>query len=190
MTDITEFLTKHPLDRRTGQFAKDELEAYKDKLPQELYEFLEQEQKSVYGNGFFRTVSPKDFHDVLNNWGLDGKNCHAFLRSSFGCVEFFSKDKYYRFNPHLGIANANCPNDLDFLLNAVLTNTTNLEIGFCYDLHFKHHAALPELRDDEMYALVPAVPLGGSKETSRIEVVKMDVQLDILAQLYDHRTSE
>ncbi|NDI98948.1 hypothetical protein GWA97_07665 [Flavobacterium sp. LaA7.5] len=70
---------------------------------------------------------------------------------------FFLKDKYYRFNSHLGIANSNCPNDLDFLLNAVLTNTTNLEIGFCYDLHLQN-ATLPELKEDEMYTLVPAFP--------------------------------
>ncbi len=190
MTDITEFLDKHPLDRRAGQFAKDELESYKDKLPQELYEFLEQEQKSVYGNGFFRTVSPKDFHDVLDNWGLDGKNCLAFLKSSFGCIAYYHNEKYYVLNPHIALDTTITGNIFDMAFNVILSNTTSLSVGFYYDLHLQHHAALPKLRDDEMYTLVPAIPFGGSKETSRIEIVKMEVQLDILAQLYDHKTSE
>jgi hypothetical protein len=190
MIDIIEFRTKHPLDKKPGNFNEDELKQYKDKIPEELFQFLEQEQKSVYGNGFFWTVSPKDFHEIFSNWGLDGQNCYAFLKSSFGCIEYFYNNKYYRFNPHLGIANANCPNDLDFLLNEVLVNTTNLEIGFCYDLHLKYKDALNKINEDEIYTLVPSIPLGGSKETSRIEVVKMDVQLDILAQLYNHETSD
>lgn len=109
MTDITKFLTKHPLDKKVGQFAEGELEAYRDKIPDELYQFLQQEQKSVYGNGFFRTVSPKDFHDVFTNWGLDGDNCHAFLISSFGCIEYYYDNDYCGFNPHTGTAHANSP---------------------------------------------------------------------------------
>lgn len=121
---------------------------------------------------------------------MDGHNCYAFLKSSFGCLEFFYNNKYSRFNPHLGVSNANCPNDLDFLLNEVLINTTNLEMGFCYDLHLKYKDTIGELKEDEMYTLVPSIPLGGSKETSNIEVVKMDVQFDILAQLYNNRASD
>ena len=189
MTDITDFLDTHPLDKRTGQFAANELETYREKIPQELYDFLEQEQKSIYGNGFFRTVSPKDFHDVFDNWGLDGKNCFAFLRSSFGCIAYYHKEKYYVLNPHIALNTTISGNLFDLALNLVLCNTTSLSVGFFYDLHLQY-ATLPKLNEDEMYTLIPALPLGGSKETSKIEVVKMEVQLDILAQLYDHRTSE
>lgn len=79
---------------------------------------------------------------------------------------------------------------LGLLLNLALVNTTNLEIGFCYDMHLKHRSTLPELKEDEMYTMVPALPLGGDMETSRIETVRRDVQLDILAQLYNHKTTE
>lgn len=190
MTDITDFLMTHPLDARTGQFPLNELEAYKHKLPQELYEFLQQEQKSVYGNGFFRTVSPKDFHDVLGNWGLDGNNCHAFLVSSFGCIAYYHNEKFYVLNPHIALSTTITGNIFDLAFNIVLCNTTSLSVGFYYDLHMQHRGTLSELKEDEMYTLIPAIPLGGSKETSKIEVVKMEVQLDILAQLYGNKTSK
>jgi hypothetical protein len=191
MIDIEKFKTKHPLDKKIGDFKEDELQPYKDKIPEEVYKFLEQEQKSIYGNGFFRTVSPNDFHDVFTNWGLDGQNCYAFLRSSFGCIEFYYDGDFYRLNPHAGSNFINSPGKyFSILMNLALCNATNLEMGFCYDLHLQHKDTLGELKDDEMYTLVPSIPFGGSKETSRIEVVKMDVQLDILAQLYNHQTTD
>jgi hypothetical protein len=190
MIDIEKFKTKHPLDKKIGNFKDNELEPYKGKIPEEVFLFLGQEQKSIYGNGFFWTVSPNDFHDIFTNWGLDGKNCYAFLRSSFGCIDFFHSDKYYVLNTHSGLCTTISGNNFNLAFNLILCNTTSLAVGFCYDLHLQHKDTLGELKDDEMYTLVPSIPFGGSKETSRIEVVKMDVQLDILAQLYDHQTTD
>ena len=80
MIDIEKFTIKHPLEKRIGNFKENELEQCIGKIPDEVFQFLKQEQKSIYGNGFFWTVSPLDFHDVFTNWGLDGQNCFAFFK--------------------------------------------------------------------------------------------------------------
>jgi hypothetical protein len=188
MVNLEDFLEKNPRNRGVGNFVN--LEIIKNKLPLDLYDFLVQEQKATYGNNFLWTVSPFDWHEILNNWGLDGKNSYAFLRSSFGCLAFFCKDTYYALNVHEGSCNSLSSNNFDLLFNLVLCNSTNLKGAFCYDLHINNIDNLPILNEDEMYTLVPAIPLGGSFETSKIEVVKMNVQLDILAQLYNHQTTK
>jgi hypothetical protein len=190
MKDLTNFLDNNPRGQKVRNFSENELLNYKNSKLQEIYEFLEKEGKCFYNGRFFSTVLPSDYHDIFDNWGLDGKNCFAFLRSSFGCIEYFFNENFYRFNPHDGSSSANCGNRFSMLMNFVLTNTTNLNIGFCYDLHTKNIQHLPVLKEDEMYTLVPAIPLGGSFETSKIEVVKMNVQLDVLAQLYNHKTTK
>jgi len=190
MNNIENFTAKHPLDKRTGSFEDNELQQYEGKVPEELLQFLKQEQKSVYGDGFFWTVSPKDFHDTFTNWGLDGENCFAFLRSSFGCIAFYSADKYYVLNPHLGLCTTISGNSFNVVFNLILCNTTSISTGFFYDLHLKYKDTLQELQADEIYTLVPSIPLGGDRQTSKIEIVKIDVQLDILAQLYNHRATD
>jgi hypothetical protein len=187
MVELSDFLNKNPLSRKIGKFSVEELNI--SECPIELIDFLTQEQKNSYGNNFFWTISPSEYHDVLNNWGLDGKNCFAFLRSSFGCITFFSKQKYWCLNCQDGSCNPICGNHFDMLMNMVLCDSTNLNVGFCYDLHLKYCDNLPELKEDEMYTLVPALPLGGDMETSKVQVVKLKVQLDILAQLYNHKTT-
>lgn len=190
MIALKEFLEFNPLDKKIGTFPERELLELKGKIPTDLLEFLNQEQKSIYGNGFFWTILPADYHDILNNWGLDGDNCYAFLRSSFGCIVYWSNEKCYGLNVQDGSNNPITGNDITRLFNFTLTWDINLEVGFCYDLHIEHRDNLPELKEDEMYTLVPSLPLGGDRETSKVEVVKIREQLDILAQLFDHKTTD
>lgn len=189
MIVLKEFLELNPLDKREGDFPEKEILALKDKIPVDLYDFLKQEQKSVYGNGFFRTVLPTDYHGILNNWGLDGNNCFAFLRSSFGCIAFYYKNKCYAFNPQEGENLVITGSDFNRLFNFSLSWDMNLNGGFCYDLHLQNINKLAELKEDEMYTLVPSLPLGGDRETSKVVIVKMKEELDILAKQFNHKTT-
>jgi hypothetical protein len=188
MIELKEFLETNPVKKKLGKFSEKDLAGLKGKIPDDLLVFLEHEQKSVYGDDFLWTVSPFDFHDVLSNWGLDGQNSYAFLRSSFGCLAYFYKNDFYVLNPQEGINTILGDDDVNLLFNLSLAYTGNLEEGFFLDVHNRCKKNMSVLKEDEMYTLVPPVTSGGDRETSKIEIVKMKEQLDKLAQLFDHKT--
>lgn len=49
---------------------------------------------------------------------------------------------------------------------------------------------MPQLEQDEIYAIIPSLPLGGGQETSKLEVVKMREHLAILSELYGNNIED
>ncbi|MCD6068271.1 MAG: hypothetical protein K0S33_3097 [Bacteroidetes bacterium] len=190
MIPLSEFLEMNPFKKRVGSFDEQELSGLEGKIPAELLEFLRQEQRSVYGDDFFRTELPADFHDILNQWGLDGKNAYVFLRSSFGCLAYFYNNDFYVLNPQEGINTILGDNSVDLLFNLSLAYSGNLEEGFFYDVHSRHKANLPDLQPDEMYTLVPPVTAYGDRETSKVELVNMKTELLRLARSFGKKTTD
>jgi hypothetical protein len=190
MIEIQDFLEANHLDNRLGNFSDKTWSKIKDATPEKIIDFLKQEQRSVYGKGFLWTVFPSDYHELFTNWGLEGSECYAFLRSSFGCIAYYYDGKFYSLNPIKGRNYKMTGENIDFFLNFILSFDINLSLCFCQDLHIKYRESLPYLQEDEMYTLIPALPFGGDLETSKVEVVKMMEQLDILAQMYDHKATE
>jgi hypothetical protein len=190
MISLPDFLEVNPLKKRLGSFAENELTDLEGKIPAELLDFLRQEQQSVYGDDFFWTVLPADFHDILDQWGLDGQNSYAFLRSSFGCVAYFYNDAFYVLNPQEGVNTILGPNYVNLLFNLSLAYIGNLEQGFFHDVHSRERSNLPDLQPDQMYTLVPAVTANGDRETSKAKVTDMKTQLLHLAQSFGNKTSD
>ena len=70
-------------------------------------------------------------------------------------------------------------------MNLMLTSDSILESCY-FDIYEKHKTG-NQLQYDEIYALLPALPIGGSFETSKYEVVKMREHLGFLAQLFGNQ---
>ncbi|MCX6218603.1 GAD-like domain-containing protein [Spirosoma sp.] len=184
MVNYDEFLEEHIPKRQFGYFSDSELQGMTEKLPDEIVQFLTSEGICSYSNNFLWTTSPGHFNGVLAQWGLNESTCIPFLRTAFGAFIYYNRrnKKIYLLDPLLGRM-MDLAEDLDDLLNMMLMLDTILENGFFIN-QFKHLSVdVQTLQPDEIVALFPALPLGGSFETSKEEVVKMKEHLILLAQL-------
>lgn len=188
MASYDQFKTKFPEKKILRSFTNDEISALDKKLPKEIVEFLSEEGLSSYANGLLWTTHPESFYSILSEWGLDGNKCHAFLRTAFGgCIYYFRK-KFYSFDSLTGTIN--CLNDdIYTLLNVYLTFDFLLQDTWHLD-QIKNDIIIRQLKQDEILALVPALPLGGSFETSKFEIVKMFEHQNFLAQLFNNKVNK
>ncbi|MBL4593905.1 MAG: hypothetical protein JKX68_08830, partial [Flavobacteriales bacterium] len=90
--EIAKFLEKFPRNKRLGSISSELLSSLESQVSEELYEFLKNEHRTVYGDNFFWTVNPEDYSEVLNYWGIKGKNCYVLMRSSFGSLVYVDMD--------------------------------------------------------------------------------------------------
>ncbi len=179
------FKNRHyPQKKHIRFYSEDEIAYINKNLPEGIAEFLEIEGLCSYSNGFLWTTSPDAFHQALDQWGLKGAKCFVFMRSAFGACIFFSRKEFFYLDPLEGRIvslgdDAYMVLDIFLIMDAILTN------GLFED-YFKNLKNDPSLlHQDEIFAFVPALPLGGSFESSKVEIVKMFEHLAFLAQLFD-----
>lgn len=182
MITYEEFREVHHSKNQFGVFTDKELSALAEKLPLDIVNFLKEEGRCSYSNQIIWTCHPNEFYEILSQWGL-GKNCHAFIRTAFGGCIYYSRKNFYSFDSIKGTIN-NLNDEVYTLINVFLT--FNFLLNHTWHLNIlDSRKNLPLLKPDEIYALVPALPLGGSLENSQLEVVKMFEHLSFLAQLFD-----
>lgn len=157
-------------------------------VPKDVIDFLEIEGLSSYANGFMWTLIPNEYHRILTAWGMDGEKCFAFLRSAFGALVFYFEKQFYYLDP-LGGRIISIGDDFYFLLNYMIRSETILENGFFENYYLTLPLPKDALEPDEVFAFVPALPIGGNPETSKIEIVKMKEHLYFLAQLFDGKAT-
>lgn len=184
MPDYSGFHSRHTVSRDFRKFSAEELAVAEKKLPAEVIDFLRTEGRVTYSEDFLWTVLPNDldFTGMYDEWGLPGSACHTFMRSALGVCLYYREGNYYYLNPVTG-ANGILYDDFDFIINTYMIMDTFINDNFAYP-HYIHLAAgKPALKEDEIYGFVPALVLGGSYETSTLEVVKMFEHMAILASL-------
>ena len=185
MSDIDEFLAANPRSRRIREYTAEELERLNDeRIPADVRDFLRAEGAASFHDDFFWTTLPDEQRESLKVWGLDSNGCTAFLRTALGSICYVRRGKVGRLDPVSGYA---YPGRHDFreFMNVVLTMDVIWESMY-FDIYQQKKTERP-LEYDEIYGLVPALPLGGSVTTSRLEVVKMREHLSILAQLFGNK---
>ncbi len=188
MCDLTDYLEANPRSKKLRAFTETEIQEMRDsKVPDEIIDFLNAEGLSNYKNNFYETTLPQWQTETLNFWGLKGKQCFAFLKTAFGGIFYFHKEKIYRLNPFTGNT---VRSDFDFCnyLNVLMT-IDEIANSCYYDIYEKNNSG-EQLKPDEIYGLFPALQMGGSFETSKYEVVKMHEHLGFLAQLFDNKVKK
>ncbi len=193
MVDITKFLERHP-KVKYGAFNPVKISQLRGKIPTILVEFLENEGRAIFG-GMFRTVLPESYHEILIDWGLPGSDCYVIMTSVFGNLIYFYNDGLYGLNPNTGIYGAFMDSgdpevDFSVMMNNHLVMDLILNSDFMFPLFEKYQGILRKPNENEVYALRPSIPEGGSPESSEMEVVDLAKHLSILAQLYDNRAIE
>lgn len=191
MIELDEFRNTFPASKKLGSFPDEDLAQLEGEIPNDLLEFLKAEQRCTYADNFLWTVLPSEYHEVLSNWGIDGNNAYVFFRTSFGGLIYLFGDACYAFNPHNGEAlTFGGISDFYYNFNLGITYDYLLNTYLYFDLHKKIYGNHAELLEDEIYSFTPALALGGTPDTARIDIVKMKEHLDILSQLHDNMITE
>lgn len=190
-TDFSTFKSRHVVSKQFGKFTEKEIASIKGKLPEEVIIFLKQEGRSTFSNDFLWTVLPGDleFSDMFEQWELPGKECYVFLRTALGVCIYYYQGNYYYFNPLKGI-NGQMFEDFNFVINTYLIMDVFIVDNFGYDHFIRLSKGKPQLKFDEMYGLFPALPLGGSYDTSILEIVKMYEHMVFLAELFGNKVKQ
>lgn len=173
----------YPNKKQYGYYSDEILNKMRNDLPDAIVEFLQTEGICSYANNFMWTASPYDYHQALSAWGLKGIKCFTFFRSAFGACIYFHKNEYFYLDPIEGRI-LSLDDDAYMLLNYSLTMDIILNNGFFKDYFDNIKADTQLLNVDLSFSFNPAIPLGGSFETSKIEVVKTYEHLIFLAQLF------
>ncbi len=155
-----------------------------------MLEFFKTVGRCTFGHGFWSTFYPLDIdaQALFKSWGFQNGDYYIFMKTCFGAILYFYKEKYYYLNPITGeykrmMSRLSMAFDGFLLLDSIRAD-------FMYDYYLKQRDRLPTLKYDEIYMFVPALPIGGSKETSKLEVGKMFEHLCFLAELYDNEAQE
>jgi len=185
MCSIDDFLAANPRSRKIKTIDEQAIVALlKQQAPADMVEFLQQEGIATYRDDFFCTTVPQDYFDVLSEWGLKGAECFTFLKTAFGSLCFSLKGKIFQLDPLNGYLYKGRFDFCNFM-NLLAPMDSFME-GCYFDIYQGIKKKHP-LASDEIYGLVPALPLGGSFEKSAFEIVKVREHLSILAQLFDNK---
>ena len=152
------FLAEHGRTRSFGAFTQEEVAALHKLLPQDAADFLAEEGRASFAQGFFATVHPQDAAGVLPSWGIKTKGASVFLRSAFGACVYAVKNQYYYLDPLLGRI-ISLDDDLYLILNYSLRLDAILDNGFFRE-HYLPHAELGKtLTPDQILGFVPRAEL-------------------------------
>ncbi|MCP3139447.1 T6SS immunity protein Tdi1 domain-containing protein [Pyxidicoccus xibeiensis] len=153
-------------------------------IPAELRTYLDTVQRNSYADGFFQFVSADYCRPYFSLWGLDPAHCLGFLKCGFGHVVFYHEGQYKALNPvHNCIDEVGTEGDLEFVMDTLLCDREGLEASYFIDVY---EAAFPRLgapASSEMYAFVPALGLGGSRDATAVEKKPMRTEMAILARI-------
>lgn len=152
--------------------------------PPELRELLQTFGQNVYAQGFFRFVVPAQFRGYTSLWNLPPERCVPFMKCAFGHIILFHDHMYKAINPvHNNVDELAGEGELDFVMDILLTDRPALESSFLIDLYEQSVGRLGIPSENEIYALVPALRLGGPRAAQRVERLKMLPEMQILSQL-------
>ena len=150
------------------------------RIPDVMRMILQKDGWCSYREQIFWICDPDDWTPAARAWLPESPSAQVLGRSSFG--DLFILDKTFWLTlPHQSAAIMSTGNSNWFFGRTATSKTFMLQSGLRQ--HRAAQAGAGPLEWDEMYTYVPALALGGSEKTSKVERVKAREQLVILSQL-------
>jgi hypothetical protein len=155
-------------------------------VPRDLREVLERVGTNTYADGFFRFGHEAEFEQYIALAGLDPSECQVFLKCAFGDLIFYHRGnkQYQVLNPIQNVVDIlGDAQDLGFVMDIALCDRPALENSFMIDVYEEAFPRLGAPGVEEMYAFVPALKLGGSRDAANVQKLPMRSEMRILLQL-------
>jgi hypothetical protein len=177
------FLNINPLDKIIEKINVDSLGDNTQKiLGSDIIELYRKYGISSFGKGLIQTIHPIKSQHILEGWGVPWRECYPILKSSFGTIYFIYKTKLGYLVPiYKEIEFGEM--EIDLVFDLVLADTIALNNACFKDIHDQVYPRLGIVDNDEIYAFVPALALGGERSAKNVEKVKMKEHFIFLSQL-------
>ena len=177
------FLLTNPLDHVIEKIDRDKFDLETKKIfGEDLLDFYDKYGKSSFGKGLIQTLNPLTSQYLLEGWQVPTVPYYPIIKTSFGSIYFKMEHFIGCLDPVHKEIETNIAN-IKVLLNLLLSDDEYLNSSCLKDIHKQVYPRLGMLEEDEIYAFVPALALGGARSADNVEKVKMKEQLLLLSQL-------
>ncbi|QBP77090.1 DUF1851 domain-containing protein [Herbaspirillum huttiense] len=201
--DFTYFISKFGEATKCTTVPTASFEKWRNKLPDQLLKYWEQEGWCEYANGLFCTVNPDDYEDLVDEWlaetGLDEiDSFHVIARTAFGdlyvCGEKTGRSVTIAcaLNMVSALQNelkAKTKEDLDYSIRSLFAFSKPARFDIKDEdgqpLFERARSKLGPLEPHEIYGFEPAIVLGGKILLENLAKVNANVHLTILRQFAD-----
>jgi hypothetical protein len=138
----------------------------------------------TYARGFWAFLPPARLARWMAPWDLHASTCLPFLKGGFGQIVFLQGADCKVLNPVFNTIDVlGAADDLGFVMDILLCDRPSLESSFLIDLYEAVWPRLGDPGDDEIYALVPALRLGGPRDAAHVQLRPMASEMPLLAQI-------
>lgn len=160
---------------------------YETKLPSFLIEMWKENGLSHFNDGFWLTVNPNDYSEIMSWFVSNPSDKIPVLRTAFGGLIYLDlkpQDEftYFYLCP---IKNQVIPlsDRLEDVFNSWLTTDFLYEPLMFYPVYHQARLRLPIVKPDECYGFVPAIGLGGELNASNVTIQNLKAHLNLLSQI-------
>jgi hypothetical protein len=176
------FKNVFPEKKKFRSLTAEELDFFRGHFPEDLVSFLEEEGYCSYGDGFFHFVNPKDYEKVLSEWKQVPAGHLVFCRTGMGNLITWNGDQVCILHVYSGYFSDISESMFDFFKFS-LGDTQFVEKTLFKKLFDEAKNRLGELEEDECYAFVPALALGGNETAENLHKMKINESMNLLSQL-------
>lgn len=142
-----------------------------------------------FSQGLLWLVNPEDLAEPVTEWlGTDGSGAHAFVRTAFGDVIFWTDHGIFFLDVNHE-AVFEMTKDIDIVFHFSLCDDDYLDNAIGRKLFREALRRLGPLEFDECYGFVPAIALGGPGTVETLKKVKVREYLSILAQIHQRKAN-
>lgn len=178
------------------------VEAYRNKLPEQLFTYWRAFGACGFHNGLFWIVNPAEYQDQLDSW-LEGTafekrtDLSVITRTAFGVFYVWGKGKgvVMKIDPSVSLISHRVENDA----LSLTVEKENMEMRYFWGargiedvdetdeddkpLFGKALKKLGPLKSDEMYGFSHRLALGGKELLGNLDIVKLGVYHDLAQQM-------
>jgi hypothetical protein len=182
MTVFEDFRKKHSTSHCVS-VSEESFRKYQGKLPEAVIELWREDGWCAYSKGLIFFVNPDDFDAILQEWLDDPAEACVFARTGFGDLLIWNGNAVYKLYVHLGTY-GRLMRSVESYVETRMVDKADLEESLDLSLFNQATKKFGVLASDECFTFVPALALGGEPTIEKVEKVKMQEQLLILAQLH------
>jgi len=163
-------------------FTLQDEERLAERLPPEVIELLKADGFASYGEQQLWSVDPDDLGELVLPWKAGAEAAIPIFRTAFGCLFLWDGKRVHYANIHFHTVTI-CAPRVRFLFSDTFMDEGFMTKVVGSERIKRAQNELGQLSPNEAYFWVPALALGGSQETSRLDKGGLRELLAIQAQL-------